>query len=190
VVVPSAKVLPEAGTHDGVIEPSTMSRAEAGNDAVAPEGPVASLVMSAGTVTAGGVVSCTTMGIDCEAEVLGVGLLWSEAVQVIVCEPIERIVPDAILHDTVGDGSTMSVAVVVYDIAAPLGPVASTGDVPVRVKVGGVVSTTVAGWNASAMVTHEELLPQEKLTGRFVTGCDGRYSSAIVIGLPPPMLSI
>ena len=59
VVVPSAKVEPEAGTQTGVRVPSTMSVALALKVTAAPEGPVASATMLAGTVTVGGVVSTT-----------------------------------------------------------------------------------------------------------------------------------
>ena len=59
VVGPSAKVLPDAGVQTGVIEPSTVSVAVAVNVTTAPLGPVASAVMSAGTVTTGSVVSTT-----------------------------------------------------------------------------------------------------------------------------------
>ena len=59
VVVPSAKVEPEAGSQVVVTEPSTASLAEAVKVAVAPAAEVASLVMLPGTVTAGAVVSST-----------------------------------------------------------------------------------------------------------------------------------
>ena len=57
VVVPMGKVEPEGGTQVTGCEPSTMSDAEAVNMATAPDGPVASSVMLAGRVNAGGVVS-------------------------------------------------------------------------------------------------------------------------------------
>ena len=59
MVVPSAKVLPEAGIHDGVIEPSTISKAVAVKVATAPAADVASSVVSPDTETTGGVVSRT-----------------------------------------------------------------------------------------------------------------------------------
>jgi hypothetical protein len=57
VVVPIAKVEPEAGEQVGVNTPLTVSRAEAVKVTAAPVEPVASTVMFVGTVTTGGVVS-------------------------------------------------------------------------------------------------------------------------------------
>ena len=76
MVVPSAKVLPEAGTHVGVIEPSTISKAVAVKVATAPAADVASAVTGAGAVTAGGVVSCTSTVNEPEAV-----LLWASVVE-------------------------------------------------------------------------------------------------------------
>ncbi len=59
VVTPTPKVLPEAGTQSATRLPSTRSRAEALKVTMAPEGPVAGVVMSPGTVTTGSVVSTT-----------------------------------------------------------------------------------------------------------------------------------
>ena len=56
-VVPRAKVLPEAGEQVTGREPSTASFAVTEKLAIAPEGPVASRVISAGSVRTGGVVS-------------------------------------------------------------------------------------------------------------------------------------
>ncbi len=61
LVVPSGKVEPEAGEQVAATEPSTMSVAEAEKVAIAPDGPVASRVISEGTVTVGGVVSTTVI---------------------------------------------------------------------------------------------------------------------------------
>jgi hypothetical protein len=58
-VVPTAKVSPEDGEQPGVSDPETVSLADAENETTAPDGPVASCVIGAGTVTSGGVVSCT-----------------------------------------------------------------------------------------------------------------------------------
>ena len=60
VVAPRGKVLPEAGLQVGVRAPSTSSVALALKVTMAPVGPVASTVMSAGTVTTGSVVSGTS----------------------------------------------------------------------------------------------------------------------------------
>ena len=57
VVMPGGNNEPDAGVHVGVMGPSTVSEADAENVTEAPDGPVASAVMSAGTVTVGGVVS-------------------------------------------------------------------------------------------------------------------------------------
>ena len=55
VVEPNANIEPDEGVQVGVKEPSTRSDAEAVNVTTAPLGPVASTVMSAGTVTTGAV---------------------------------------------------------------------------------------------------------------------------------------
>src|SRR5258708_5073270 len=57
VVVPSGNVLPEAGLATTETAPSTSSVALAVKFTNAPEGPMASAVMSAGAVMTGGVVS-------------------------------------------------------------------------------------------------------------------------------------
>ena len=58
VVVPIGNVEPDGGAAVGVMAPSTVSVASASvNVTGAPEGPVASAVMFAGTVTTGAVVS-------------------------------------------------------------------------------------------------------------------------------------
>jgi len=57
VVEPKAKVLPEAGEQLGVNEPETRSLADAEKVTTAPDGPVASPLIGAGTPTVGGVVS-------------------------------------------------------------------------------------------------------------------------------------
>ena len=60
VVVPTGNVLPDAGTQDGVRVPLTVSVAETPEYVTAaPPGPVASSVIGPGTVSTGGVVSCT-----------------------------------------------------------------------------------------------------------------------------------
>ena len=56
-VEPNANVEPDEGVQVGAKEPSTASNAEAVNVTTAPVGPVASTVMSAGTVTTGAVLS-------------------------------------------------------------------------------------------------------------------------------------
>jgi hypothetical protein len=56
-VEPTGNVEPEAGVQVTDTEPSTESSAETVKVTTAPLGPVASTVMSAGTVTTGGVLS-------------------------------------------------------------------------------------------------------------------------------------
>jgi len=55
--VPRGNVDPEAGLHDTGTGPSTMSVAEGAKETAAPDGPVASAIVSAGSVNTGGVVS-------------------------------------------------------------------------------------------------------------------------------------
>jgi hypothetical protein len=57
VVVSNANAEPDAGEQFGASGPSTLSTAEAVKLAIAPAGPAASRVISAGTVTTGGVLS-------------------------------------------------------------------------------------------------------------------------------------
>src|SRR5260370_31298680 len=59
VVLPSAKVVPEAGEQIGVSEPDTASVAVAVKMTTAPLGPVDSTRVGAVMVTTGGVVSVT-----------------------------------------------------------------------------------------------------------------------------------
>src|SRR2546427_9139309 len=57
VVAPNPKIELEAGVQTGVRLPSTRSWAVAVKVAVAPDAPVASIVVSSGTINVGGVVS-------------------------------------------------------------------------------------------------------------------------------------
>src|SRR6266581_9022867 len=84
-VVPMAKVLPLAGTQVTVSVPSTISLALALKVATAPDGPVASLVMSEGQLTVGGVVSWT-MTLNLQSP----ELLWAS-----VAEQVTTVVPMA-----------------------------------------------------------------------------------------------
>ncbi len=85
-----AKVLPEAGTQRGTRLPSTRSLAEALKLTGAPEGPVAGVVMSAGTVTSGPVVS-TTMTWKLAEPVLSAA---SVALQVTRVSPSGKVSPE------------------------------------------------------------------------------------------------
>jgi hypothetical protein len=70
VVVPSAKVAPEALSQDTVGDGSIASTADTENVTATPFGPVASLVIGAGTDTVGGPRSTTVMVKLAAAEVL------------------------------------------------------------------------------------------------------------------------
>src|SRR6266571_1396767 len=97
--------------------------------------------MFAGTVTAGGVVSCTvTLKLW-----LAVSPRVSLAVHVTIVCPIANVEPDAGLHTTGRLPSTRSVAVGAgHDAVAPVGPVASTVmSLGIPLNAGGVVSCTV-----------------------------------------------
>jgi hypothetical protein len=125
VVLPNAKVEPEAGEQVAANTPSMLSKAEAAKVATAPVEPVASFVMSAGTDTTGLVVSCTVM-------VKGVPLrvfpAVSVAVQVTLVVPNAKSEPEAgeqvrdniPLKASVADGAGVKVT------AAPAKLVAST----------------------------------------------------------------
>src|SRR5689334_12320766 len=87
-VSPIGNVLPEAGAHDGVTAPSTVSVAVAVKPTVAPFGPVASTVRSA-TEIAGAFVSTTvTTNADCP-----VWWLLSSAVHTTAVLPIANVDP-------------------------------------------------------------------------------------------------
>ena len=109
VVVPIGKVLPDAGVQTGVIEPSTVSVAVAVNVTTAPAELVASVVISAGTVTTGAVVS-TTVTVKVADPVLPA---LSVAEQVTVVGPSGKVLPDAGVQTGVIEPSTVSVAVAV-----------------------------------------------------------------------------
>jgi hypothetical protein len=61
VVVPTGNVLPDGGAHETLGLGSTVSEAETEKVTTAPEGAVAGTVMLPGTLTVGGVVSCTVI---------------------------------------------------------------------------------------------------------------------------------
>ena len=91
VVVASGKVEPEAGEQVAERAPSTRSLADAEKLAVAPDGPVASMVIFAGTVTVGGVVSTT----DTLKLALAMLPATSVAEQLIVVAPSGKVEPEA-----------------------------------------------------------------------------------------------
>src|SRR4030067_25434 len=136
VVSPIAKVVPETGAQVGVNEPSTTSDAEAVKVTTAPEGPVASTVVSGGTITVGAVVSCTvTMKL-----LLPVFRLASVASQLTVVSPIAKVEPETGAQVDVNGPSTRSDAEVVKVTAAPKELVASAVMSVGTITVGAVVS--------------------------------------------------
>jgi hypothetical protein len=139
VVVPIAKVEPEAGKQVEVNAPSTMSAADDVKLTTAPNEPAASLEMLAGTVTSGEVVS-TTVIVKVALPVL---LCASVAEQVTLVVPIAKVEPEAGEQVGVIAPSTMSVADDVKLTAAPDEPVASFVILAGTVTTGAVVSTTV-----------------------------------------------
>lgn len=102
VVLPRAKVLPDAGAHAAAETPSTASVALTENATGAPEEAVASAVMSACGAILGGVVSVRVM--SCGEVVLL--LNESVAVQSTCVAPTEN--EAGALLVTVGDASTRS----------------------------------------------------------------------------------
>jgi hypothetical protein len=119
---------------------STASVAVAVYVTLAPSAPVAFMLISAGTVNFGAVLSCTvTMNVPAVAAFPALSL----ASQVTVVGPNANVEPEAGVHDAVNEPSTKSLAVAVYVTIAPFGPVASIGSSVGSSKVGAVVSCTV-----------------------------------------------
>jgi hypothetical protein len=138
--IATGNALPDAGVQVTLVAPSTTSAAEAANVTDAPAAPVASCVMSPGTVTTGGFVSTTVTGNVFELELPRV----SVDEQVTLVLPRGKVDPDACEHDTVVAPSTTSEALAANVTAAPFGPVASTpATLSGAVTTGGVVSATV-----------------------------------------------
>ena len=115
VVGPSGKGTARCRIQVVVREPSTVSVAVAVNVTTAPAELVASVVISAGTVTTGAVVS-TTVTVKVGVPVLS---LLSVAEQVTVVTPSGKILPDAGVQGGVIEPSTVSVAVAVNVTTAP-----------------------------------------------------------------------
>ncbi len=121
-MVASGKTSPLWWSQFTVVGPSTRSVADAEKLTAAPPGPVASTVLSAGTVTAGGVVSTTVTSNESDPA------LPRESVE----EQVTTVVPSAKTSPlwwsqfTVVGRSTRSVADAEKLTAAPPGPVAST----------------------------------------------------------------
>src|SRR5580658_5331419 len=108
-----------------------MSLADAEYATVAPVGPVAGVVMFAGTATTGGVVSATVTA-KLALDALPAASL---AVHMTVVVPMAKVLPDGGLHVTGSVPSTMSVALAAKVTTAPPGPVAAA------VMLAGTVST-------------------------------------------------
>ena len=139
VVVPRAKVEPDAGEQTTAGSGSTMSVAVAEKVTEAPVGPVASTVMSDGRDGIGGVVS-TTVTVKPAVLILpeaSVAAHWTRV------EPRANVEPERILQDTGTEPSTRSTAPAEYVMIAPAGLVASAVISVGRVKTGPIVSTTV-----------------------------------------------
>ncbi len=104
-----ANMDPEVGLQLGRITPSTKSEAETEKETVAPPGPIASVVMLAGRVRAGGVVSWTVTWKD----PLAVLAAESVAEQLTVVVPGGKAKPEAGVQEDVTLPSMLSAAVTV-----------------------------------------------------------------------------
>src|SRR4030067_756333 len=136
VVSPIAKVEPETGVQSVVNGPSTISNAEVIKLTTAPEGPVASTVVSGGTVTSGGVRSRTvTMKL-----LLPVFRLASVASQLTVVSPIAKVEAETGVQVTGNEPSPVSVAVATKLTTAPEAEVASVTMSNGKLSSGAIVS--------------------------------------------------
>ena len=106
----------------GAIDPETMSDADTLYVTDLPPGSSVSTFWSPGSVSVGGVVSCTVTLNGAASVKLP---LASVALQLTVVVPMAKVLPDAGVQLIVGFGSTLSVATIVHETAAPPGPVAS-----------------------------------------------------------------
>src|SRR2546426_8517564 len=123
-VVPIVNMNPEDGLQVAVTGPSTMSVAPTENGTVAPPGPVASAIISAGTVSAGGVVSTTRTVKDAMPV-----LPWaSVARHTTVVAPNPNVEPEAGVQTGVSLPSTRSSAVMTKNPVAPGAPAPSRGE--------------------------------------------------------------
>src|SRR3954451_21314268 len=100
-----------------------------------------------GRCNVGAVVSRTVMLNDCVA----VFPLRSVAVHCTAVVPTAKLEPDAGVHATVGDGSVSSVAVAAPYVTGVDGPVASTGTVEGRCRVGGLAPPNMPAASAAAV---------------------------------------
>jgi hypothetical protein len=151
VVVPTGKVLPEAGVHVTVGCASTVSVAVGVKVTTAPEALEAYALMSVGTVKVGAAESLTVT-----LNVFGVLVLpvASLAVQLTVVSPSGNVLPEAGAQVIVGFASTASLADGAGEkvTTAPAPLVASTVMPLGTVRLGAVVSLTVTLNDFSALV--------------------------------------
>jgi hypothetical protein len=119
---PRANVEPEAGVHVTDTEPSIASDAEAVKVTIAPLAPLASTVMSAGTLRTGGALS-STVTVKVAVAVLPA---LSVAEHVTLVEPIAKVESEAGLQLGLIAPSTASDAEAVNVTTAPSFEVAST----------------------------------------------------------------
>jgi hypothetical protein len=138
-VLPTGKLLPDAGVHVTAGAGSTLSLAVTAKFTVAPFELVASAVIGAGTVIVGGVVSWMVTVKVAFAALLAAS--WAE--QLTLVFPSGNIEPEAGVHATATAPSTRSVAVAVKFTVAPFELVASAVIGAGTVITGGVVSWTV-----------------------------------------------
>src|SRR6266550_7150736 len=119
-----------------------MSEADTLYVTAAPPGSSVSTFWSPGSVSVGGVVSVTVTENDaCGEETFPVE---SVAVQSTGVVPTGNVEPEVWSQTMVGLGSTLSVAAIVHETAAPPGPVASVVESDgTVVNVGGSVSSRV-----------------------------------------------
>jgi hypothetical protein len=138
-VVPSGKVLPEAGLQLTGTGPSTLSFALAEKVTVVPPVDSVSTEKSSGTVTTGAVVSLIVTVTVKEAE--PVFPCESVALHMTVVVPTGNLLPDEGLHVGVSGPSTMSFAVASpYVTVVPLGSLVDVDTFDGAMTVGGVVS--------------------------------------------------
>ncbi len=151
-VVPSGNVEPEAGIQSGTIGPSKLSLAEATKLTTAPEGPVASIVISDGTVTTGGIVSVMIVNVTVTVKLpFAVFLFASVAEQLTVVCPMGKMEPEAGVQVTGTEPATRSVAEAEKFTTVPAASVVSTVISAGKFKAGAVVSTTVT-WKLAVPV--------------------------------------
>src|SRR5258708_11324425 len=135
-VWPSGNVERETGVQTTLTEPSTRSNAVAVYVTTAPGGPVASAVMSDGSVRDGGVVSTTPILKVPVATFPAASL----AKQWTVVTPSGKSEPEGGVQTTGTGPSTSSIAVAVKGTVAPPRPGASTILLADDVSTGGTMS--------------------------------------------------